>query len=83
MIFSDQVAHLMVDVEFGTDQRLLKPLFDLTNSQVLQTCQSHQFGGIGSAGPLEKVERLYNVGKAPLLEILSQFSAYEYQNWHG
>ena len=50
MIFSDQAAHLIVDVEFGTDQRLLKPFFVLTNSQVSQTRQSYRFGGIGSAG---------------------------------
>ena len=47
--FSQIKAHLIVDVKFATDQRLVKPFFDLTHSQVSQTRQSYRFGGIGSA----------------------------------
>ena len=50
MIFSDHAAGLICDLELVTDQRLLKPFFDLTRSEVSQTRQSYRFGGIGSAG---------------------------------
>ena len=40
----------MTDVVLVTDQRLHKPFFDLTKSEVSQTRQSYRFGGIGSSG---------------------------------
>ena len=47
--FSQIKAHLIVDVKFATDQRLVKPFFDLTHSQVSQTRQSYRSGGGGTA----------------------------------